>query len=139
MTGDQPIFSEYGDVIVVLNGEIYNYESCATELRARGHVLRTSGDTESIVAPVRGTRAGVRRAPARDVRASDLGPAVGVGWCWRATVWARSRCSTASAHGILSFASELGGAAPQDPKVSEVRSTSPRSTRTWPSAMSPRP
>lgn len=48
-TGDQPIFSEDGAVVVVLNGEIYNFRELREELRARGHAFTTSGDTEVIV------------------------------------------------------------------------------------------
>lgn len=46
---DQPISNETGDVWVVYNGEIYNYESLRKTLQARGHRFRTTGDTEVIV------------------------------------------------------------------------------------------
>jgi asparagine synthase (glutamine-hydrolysing) len=49
VTGDQPIFNEDRSVVVVLNGEIYNFEQLREELRARGHRFATSGDTEVIV------------------------------------------------------------------------------------------
>lgn len=48
-TGDQPIRNEDGSVVVVLNGEIYNFRELRRELLARGHRLRTEGDTETIV------------------------------------------------------------------------------------------
>jgi asparagine synthase (glutamine-hydrolysing) len=48
-TGDQPIFNEDRSVVVVMNGEIYNYRELRDELRARGHVFATQGDTEVIV------------------------------------------------------------------------------------------
>src|SRR3954470_4749652 len=46
--GDQPIATEDGAVTVVQNGEIYNHEQLAGELRAAGHRLRTRCDTEVI-------------------------------------------------------------------------------------------
>jgi asparagine synthase (glutamine-hydrolysing) len=47
-TGDQPIYNEDRSVVVVLNGEIYNYRELRTELIRRGHTLATKGDTEVI-------------------------------------------------------------------------------------------
>ncbi len=48
-TGDQPIFNEDGSIVIVFNGEIYNYKELRAELSARGHHLKTQGDTETIV------------------------------------------------------------------------------------------
>lgn len=47
--GDQPIFNEDRSVVVVLNGEIYNYVELREELQQRGHRLATHTDTEVIV------------------------------------------------------------------------------------------
>jgi asparagine synthase (glutamine-hydrolysing) len=47
--GHQPMFNEDHSIAVVLNGEIYNYRELALDLEARGHVLRTSCDTEVLV------------------------------------------------------------------------------------------
>jgi asparagine synthase (glutamine-hydrolysing) len=47
-TGDQPIYNEDRSVVVVLNGEIYNYAELRRDLQRRGHTLRTQGDTEVI-------------------------------------------------------------------------------------------
>ena len=49
VTGDQPIYNEDGSVVVVLNGEIYNFDELREQLRDRGHRLATKGDTEVIV------------------------------------------------------------------------------------------
>jgi asparagine synthase (glutamine-hydrolysing) len=47
--GDQPISSENGDISVVFNGEIYNFQSLRRQLVARGHRFGTQSDTEVIV------------------------------------------------------------------------------------------
>jgi asparagine synthase (glutamine-hydrolysing) len=48
-TGQQPLYNEDGRVVVVFNGEIYNYQSLIPELEALGHVFHTRSDTEVIV------------------------------------------------------------------------------------------
>jgi asparagine synthase (glutamine-hydrolysing) len=48
-TGNQPMFNEDGNVCVVFNGEIYNFQEIAKELKALGHHFKTSSDTEVVV------------------------------------------------------------------------------------------
>ena len=48
-TGQQPLFNEDGSVVIVFNGEIYNFQELIPELQALGHVFHTKSDTEVIV------------------------------------------------------------------------------------------
>jgi asparagine synthase (glutamine-hydrolysing) len=48
-TGHQPIFHEDGTVVLVFNGEIYNYKPLREELRRAGHQFTTETDSEVIV------------------------------------------------------------------------------------------
>jgi asparagine synthase (glutamine-hydrolysing) len=47
--GGQPISNEDGTRWIVFNGEIYNHRKLRGELIARGHVFRTTSDTEAIL------------------------------------------------------------------------------------------
>lgn len=48
-TGHQPMTNEDGKVIIVFNGELYNYLGLRDQLLARGHVFTTHSDTEVII------------------------------------------------------------------------------------------
>lgn len=45
-TGDQPVFNCDKSVIVMMNGELYNYRKVRKELEAKGHKFTTRSDTE---------------------------------------------------------------------------------------------
>ena len=47
--GHQPLSNEDGTVWTVFNGEIYNFPALRRRLEARGHTLRSQGDTEVLV------------------------------------------------------------------------------------------
>ena len=47
--GDQPIFNEDNTVVLMCNGEIYNYLELRQQLVARGHVFRTNSDVEVLL------------------------------------------------------------------------------------------
>ena len=47
--GDQPIFNEDGSVVLMCNGEIYNYLELKHTLLEKGHVFRTASDVEVLL------------------------------------------------------------------------------------------
>ena len=48
-TGSQPMMSQDQSLVIVFNGEIYNYIELKEELKASGHTFDTSSDTEVIL------------------------------------------------------------------------------------------
>ena len=47
--GDQPFYTEDGNAVLVLNGEVYNHEELRSELVDRGHRFVSSSDAEVVV------------------------------------------------------------------------------------------
>ena len=47
--GSQPIYNEDGSIVIVYNGETYNFPELRSELEADGHVFATDTDTEVLV------------------------------------------------------------------------------------------
>lgn len=46
--GEQPLYNESRDVVLVYNGEIYNYKKLYNELKSKGHYFSTHSDGEVI-------------------------------------------------------------------------------------------
>lgn len=46
---DQPVFNEKKTIVLMCNGEIYNYKSLRSTLEDRGHRFSTGGDVETIL------------------------------------------------------------------------------------------
>ena len=47
--GDQPIYNEDKSMVVIFNGEIYNYLEIKSELIKKGHKFKTNCDTEVLI------------------------------------------------------------------------------------------
>ena len=47
--GNQPIFNEDRSMVLVFNGEIYNYQEIREELLAAGHTFKTETDSEVLI------------------------------------------------------------------------------------------
>ncbi len=92
--GHQPMSNEDGTVVVVFNGELYNFPSLYDELVAKGHRFKTRSDTEALVHLYE--EDGEKMVAAAPRACSPLRSGIGPGaacW-WPATTLARSRCST---------------------------------------------
>lgn len=48
-TGDQPIVNEDGNLVLMCNGEIFNYRQLVVELEAKGHRFRSQSDVEVLL------------------------------------------------------------------------------------------
>ena len=48
-TGDQPIYNDDKQIVIVFNGEIYNFLDLKAELELQGTVFRTHSDTEVVL------------------------------------------------------------------------------------------
>ncbi len=48
-SGTQPMYNETNDIVIVFNGEIYNYQELKKDLIEKGHVFRNNSDTETLI------------------------------------------------------------------------------------------
>jgi asparagine synthase (glutamine-hydrolysing) len=48
-TGDQPLYSSDGNLVLIVNGEIYDFERIRSDLEAKGHRFQTKSDSEVIL------------------------------------------------------------------------------------------
>ena len=44
--GSQPMYNEDNSIVIVFNGEIYNYEELKKQLIEKGHIFKSEADTE---------------------------------------------------------------------------------------------
>ena len=47
--GDQPLYNEDRSMVLVFNGEIYNYQDLREELKAAGHEFVSNTDSETLI------------------------------------------------------------------------------------------
>jgi len=48
-TGSQPLFNEDGSLVLIFNGEIYNFQEIREDLIAKGHIFTTKTDSEVLI------------------------------------------------------------------------------------------
>lgn len=48
-SGTQPMYNETNDIVIVFNGEIYNYQELKKDLIEKGHIFRNNSDTETLI------------------------------------------------------------------------------------------
>jgi len=48
-TGSQPLFNEDGTIVLIINGEIYNYLDLRKELEKKEHIFNTNSDGEVLI------------------------------------------------------------------------------------------
>ena len=104
--GDQPMANENGDVVIIFNGEIYNFQSCASSWRRRPPLpFRT--DTEVIVHGYEEWGDAASSSGSTACSRSRSGTAAAAGCSWPATGTASSRSTGTARTACSLFASEI--------------------------------
>ena len=70
--GDQPLFARDGELVLIANGEIYNFIELRRDLEKQGHRFTTRSDSEVILHAYVALRKGLSEIPARNVRLCTL-------------------------------------------------------------------
>ena len=52
--GHQPMISNCDDIVIVYNGEVYNFQNIQDELKELGYVFKSNSDTEVILYMIKG-------------------------------------------------------------------------------------
>ena len=119
--GHQPIANEDGSVVVVMNGEIYNYPELRPRAGGRGATASAPAATpRSWSISTRSTARGCSRGCAACSRFAIWDRHRPPAAARRATTSGRSRCSTPIADGRLTFASEIKALLADDPSLAEL-------------------
>ena len=49
VNGNQPMFNEDGTIVLIFNGEIYNFKKIKEDLQKKGHIFKSDTDSEVII------------------------------------------------------------------------------------------